>query len=114
MAIQEQMRKGTTSVIILNLLAELGRPMYGYEIIQALEARSQGYFRFQEGLIYPRLHDLERQGLLRSEWQGDEGERRRKFYAITDKGRRRLSEELRDWQAFSENVDRLLGGESPA
>lgn len=61
MTFQEQMRKGTTTVILLSLLAELDRPMYGYEIIKELEARSQGYFRFKEGLIYPRLHELERQ-----------------------------------------------------
>jgi PadR family transcriptional regulator PadR len=111
MTIQEQMRKGTTTVIILNLLAELDRPMYGYEIIKELEARSQGYFRFQEGLIYPRLHELERQGLLRSKWQGREGSRRRKFYTITDAGRRRLQEELRGWRAFYKHVNLLLGVE---
>lgn len=109
MAIQEQMRKGTTSVIVLKLLAEAERPMYGYEIIQQLESRSQGSFRFKEGLVYPRLHELERQGLLRSEWQGQEGERRRKFYTITDRGRHRLDEELGDWRSFSEGVNRLLG-----
>jgi PadR family transcriptional regulator PadR len=112
MTIREQMRKGTTTVIILNLLAELDRPMYGYEIIKELESRSEGYFRFKEGLIYPRLHELERQGLLRSEWHGEEGSRRRKFYRITDKGRRRLEAELRNWRAFAENVNRLLGVET--
>jgi PadR family transcriptional regulator PadR len=112
MTIQEQMRKGTTTVIILNLLAELERPMYGYEIIQELEARSEGYFQFKEGLIYPRLHEMERQGFLRSEWQGAEGTRRRKFYAITDRGRRRLEEELRSWQVFAKNVNQLLGVET--
>jgi PadR family transcriptional regulator PadR len=111
MAIREQMRKGTTTVILLNLLADLDRPMYGYEIIKELESRSEGYFRFKEGLIYPRLHELERQGLLRSEWRGEEGSRRRKFYRITDKGRRRLEAELRSWRTFAENVDRLLGVE---
>jgi len=49
--IREQMRKGTTTVILLNLLAEVDRPMYGYEIIQELEARSEGYVRFNEGVI---------------------------------------------------------------
>ena len=111
MTIREQMRKGTTTVIILSLLAELERPMYGYEIIKELEAKSQGYFRFKEGLIYPRLHEMERQGLLRSEWQGREGTRRRKFYVITDQGRRRLEQELQDWRSFAENVNRLLGVE---
>jgi DNA-binding PadR family transcriptional regulator len=111
MTIQEQMRKGTTTVIVLNLLAELERPMYGYEIIKELESRSEGYFRFKEGLIYPRLHELERQGLVKSEWKGEEGTRRRKFYQITDSGRRRLEEERQGWQAFAENVNRLLGVE---
>ena len=112
MSIQEQMRKGTTTVILLNLLAEVDRPMYGYEIIQALEARSQGTFHFQEGLIYPRLHELERQGLLHSEWQGEEGGRRRKFYAITEAGRRRLEKELQSWRSLIEYVNQLLGVEA--
>jgi DNA-binding PadR family transcriptional regulator len=112
MTIQEQMRKGTTTVIVLKLLAEVDRPMYGYEIIQELETRSRGYFHFKEGLIYPRLHEMERQGLLRSEWQGEEGERRRKFYGITDAGRRRLEKELDGWQAFAQQINHLLGVES--
>jgi PadR family transcriptional regulator PadR len=112
MTIQEQMRKGTTTVIILNLLAELDRPMYGYEIIKELEAQSEGYFRFKEGLIYPRLHELERQGLLRSEWWGEEGTRRRKFYRITDQGRRRLEEELQGWRTLARHVNQLLGVET--
>ena len=112
MAIREQMRKGTTTVIILNLLAGLDRPMYGYEIIQELEARSQGYFRFKEGLIYPRLHELERQGMPRAEWKGEEGSRRRKFYTITAAGRRRLEKELQGWQSFAANVNHLLGIET--
>mgnify|MGYP001825110711 CR=1 FL=1 len=111
MTIQEQMRKGTTTVIVLNLLAEFERPMYGYEIIKELEARSEGYFQFKEGLIYPRLHEMQRQGLVRSEWQGREGTRRRKFYEITESGRRQLEEDRQGWQAFSENVNRLLGVE---
>jgi PadR family transcriptional regulator PadR len=111
MTIQDQMRKGTTTVIILNLLAELDRPMYGYEIIQELERRSQGFFEFKEGLIYPRLHELERQGLLRSEWKGEEGSRRRKFYFITEAGRRRLDRELQGWRTFSHHIDLLLGVE---
>jgi PadR family transcriptional regulator PadR len=112
MTIKEQMRKGTTTVILLNLLANLDRPMYGYEIIQELEARSEGYFRFKEGLIYPRLHQMERQGLLRSEWRGEKGTRRRKFYAITAKGCRRLEEELKGWRAFAAHVNELLGLET--
>jgi DNA-binding PadR family transcriptional regulator len=112
MTVQEQMRKGTTTVIILNLLAEADQPMYGYEIIKELEAQSEGYFQFKEGLIYPRLHELERKGLLRSEWRGEEGTRRRKFYDITEQGRRRLKEELQGWQTLTRHVNQLLGVET--
>jgi DNA-binding PadR family transcriptional regulator len=111
MTIQEQMRKGTTTVIILKLLADADRPMYGYEIIKELESQSQGYFQFKEGLIYPRLHELERQELLRSEWRGQEGTRRRKFYSITSQGRRRLERELQGWRTLTRHVNRLLGVE---
>ncbi len=111
MALQEQIRKGTTEIIILSLLADLERAMYGYEIIKELESRSEGFFEFKEGLIYPRLHEMERQGLLRSEWHGEEGSRKRKFYAITAEGRRQLARDVESWQAFAENVSRLLGVE---
>ena len=112
MSIREQMRKGTTTVILLNLLAELDRPMYGYEIIQELEKRSQGYFQFKEGLIYPRLHELERQGFLKSRWQGEAGSRRRKFYSMTDAGYRQLEKELQGWRAFTRHVNQILGMET--
>ena len=113
MTVREQMRKGTTNFILLNLLAEADRSMYGYEIIQKLEERSDGFFEFKQGLVYPRLHELERDGYLRAEWEGEEGSRRRKFYTITDEGRRRLEKELQGWHALTRNVNKLLGAETP-
>ena len=109
-----QMRKGTTTVLLLNLLAEEDRPIHGYEIIKELEGRSQGYFDFKEGLVYPRLHELEREGFLRSRWQGEAGGRRRKVYTITDKGRQRLAQERAEWQALRQTMDLLLGTEPGA
>ncbi|MFL5803438.1 MAG: PadR family transcriptional regulator [Roseiflexaceae bacterium] len=106
---QDQMRKGTTTLAILKLLIDTGEPMHGYQIARALESRSQGSFQFKEGLLYPRLHQMEREGLLRSEWEGQRGTRRRKVYLPTAEGQRRLAEELEQWQAFSLNMDRLLG-----
>lgn len=107
----EQMRKGTTTLAVLKLLAETGAPMHGYQLIRELEARSQGFFQFKEGLIYPRLHQMEREGLLKSHWQGEPGTRRRKVYDITDEGRRRLEAELREWEAFSQGMRLLLEAE---
>jgi DNA-binding PadR family transcriptional regulator len=105
----DQMRKGTTTLAILKLLTDSGEPMHGYQIARALEKRSQGSFQFKEGLVYPRLHQMEREGLVKSEWEGKRGTRRRKVYLPTAEGKHRLSEELRQWQAFSVSMDRLLG-----
>ena len=105
----DQMRKGTTTLAILKLLVDTGEAMHGYQIARALESRSRGSFQFKEGLIYPRLHQMEREGLLRSQWQGERGTRRRKIYLPTAEGKRRLNEELKQWQAFSVSMEQLLG-----
>ena len=105
----DQMRKGTTNVAILKLLVDEGEPLHGYEIIRRLEARSQGYFRFKEGLVYPRLHRMEHDGLLASRWLGEPGTRRRKVYTVTDRGCRQLEVEMQRWQTFSRQMNQLLG-----
>jgi DNA-binding PadR family transcriptional regulator len=96
-------------VAVLKLLVDEEEPLHGYEIIRRLEARSQGYFRFKEGLIYPRLHRMEQQGLLESRWLGEPGTRRRKVYTVTDKGHRRLEVELRKWETLRRGMSLLLG-----
>jgi PadR family transcriptional regulator, regulatory protein PadR len=105
----DQMRKGTTTLAILKLLIDAEEPMHGYQIARALEGRSQGSFQFKEGLLYPRLHQMEHDGLLRSEWEGERGSRRRKVYRPTTEGKQRLAEELKQWQAFLLSMGRLLG-----
>ena len=105
----DQMRKGTTTLAILKLLADTGQAMHGYQIARALESRSRGSFQFKEGLIYPRLHQMEHEGLVRSEWEGERGSRRRKVYRPTAEGRRRLAEELKQWKAFNVSMEHLLG-----
>ncbi len=109
----DQMRKGTTTLAILKLLIDAGAPMHGYQIARALERRSNGTFQFKEGLLYPRLHQMERDGLVRSEWEGEQGSRRRKVYVPTPDGRRRLADELKQWQAFVVSMEQLLGPAGP-
>jgi len=105
----DQMRKGTTGVAILKLLVDWGEPLHGYEIMRRLEARSQGYFRFKEGLIYPRLHRMEQDGLLESQWVGEPGTRRRRVYTVTDKGQHQLEVEMQQWEALRQGMSLLLG-----
>ena len=103
-----QMRKGTTLVAILKHLADVDNPLHGYEMIHRLEARSQGIFTFREGLVYPTLHRMQREGLLESQWLGEPGTRRRKVYTITDKGLLRLKTELEHWYSFARGMALLL------
>ncbi len=110
----DQMRKGTTTLAILKLLLDTGEPMHGYLMIQELEARSRGIFAFNEGLIYPRLHQMEHDGLLRSRWEGEPGTRRRKVYVVTEKGRRQLEAEMEQWETFRRGMRLLLGLEGAA
>ena len=105
----DQLRKGTTTMALLKLLEDVGEPLHGYAIIRRLEARTQGALQFKEGLIYPTLHRLEQEGLLESRWLGEPGTRRRKVYAVTGQGRRRLRAELQEWEAFRQGMGLLLG-----
>ena len=110
----DQMRKGTTTMVILRLLSQAGEPLHGYGIIRQLEASSQESFRFKEGLIYPRLHQMEKDGLVESHWQGGPAARRRKVYEITEMGREQLTADVVRWQDLSRTVNRLLGLEENA
>jgi DNA-binding PadR family transcriptional regulator len=110
----DQMRKGTTVVAILKLLADTEKPLHAYEMIKRLEERSQGLFHFGEGLVYPTLHRMQREGLLESRWLHEPGTRRRKVYTVTDKGHNRLQIELHQWQEFARGMDLLLQIEPPS
>jgi PadR family transcriptional regulator PadR len=106
MSLQDQIRKGSTETLILSLLAK--EPMYGYQIGQELQQRSGGYFEMKEGLLYPTLHRMAQEGLLSSEWRESGTARRRKYYAITEKGRRALNEQTAEWQTFTKKLFHLL------
>jgi len=107
--------RGTTDIILLTLLSE--RHMYGYEIIQELERRSAGYFTFKEGLLYPALHALEKEGLVQSFWQDTPQGRRRRYYRLTDRGQAVLEPAVSERTTFATNLLALLhhtpAGEQP-
>ena len=68
--------------------------------VKELERRSQGYFKLKEGTLYPALHRLEGVGLIQGKWQMLPSGRQRRYYYITDKGRRVLVAERTQWQEF--------------
>jgi len=92
--------------VVLRLLNE--REMYGYEIIKEVHERTNGEFQWKEGTLYPCLHRMEGEGLIKSEWQKPEGERRRKYYHISGLGKQQLTSRVNEWQKFSESVNTLF------
>lgn len=102
----QQLRKGSTPLLILTVLSQ--KRMYGYEIMRELERRSDGYFTMTAALLYPALHQLEAEGLLSSEWQETQGKRRRKYYSITTKGKKALATRRSEWDRFIANLQKTI------
>ena len=98
MAQRRDLMKGSTDSLLLYLISQ--QPMYGYQIIKELDRKSQGYFRFKEGTLYPALHRLERAGLITGRWQLLSNGRPRRYYHITAKGSSSLATERVRWQDF--------------
>jgi PadR family transcriptional regulator PadR len=106
MAKLQQLRKGSTPLLLLSILT--ADKMYGYQIMRELEQRSEGYFTMTAALLYPALHQLEAEGLVKSEWQEGQGKRRRKYYTITPKGRKALTSSQTEWETFLMNLQKTL------
>lgn len=101
----KELLKGTTKTIILKMLER--EPMYGYGMIKNFEIMSKGVFKFKEGTLYPLLHSLEKKEYIESYWDTLEG-RKRKYYRITDKGRKNLEEKKEEWEIFSSTINTIL------
>lgn len=99
--------RGNTEALLLFLVNELEHT-YGYQLIKEIGRRSQGFFHFKEGTVYPALRKLENEGLLQGEWQQMPNGQERRYYHITGKGKEVLSEKLNMWQSFSDAVNLVL------
>jgi len=103
--------QGSIDSLLLYLLAQL--PMYGYQIIKELARKSQGYFKFKEGTLYPALHRLEKSGLILGKWQVLPNGRQRRYYYITPKGHSKLAAETIKWQDFLNAIKLIIQPASP-
>lgn len=99
--------KGSTSLLVLQLLKE--RDMYGYELVQEIEQRSDHSIRMKEGTIYPGLHRLEKQGYIEHYWQEQEKGPARKYYRITVEGKEILAERTSEWHRYVRTINNLIG-----
>jgi PadR family transcriptional regulator, regulatory protein PadR len=99
-----QLRKGSLELAILAALWE--GPLYGLEILRNLESGSD--LVVVEGTVYPLLTRLRSLGLLDSEWVESDSGHPRKYYRLTDAGRRRALAMARIWNRFSASMTSLL------
>ena len=78
---------------------------YGYSLIKDLEQRSQGFFRFKEGTVYPALRKLENEGLIKSEWRLSPKGKERRYYSITSQGIKALDTKIAMWRSFTDAME---------
>ena len=109
MAVEKSLVSGSTSMLLLKLLSE--KDMYGYEMIETLENRSNHVFQLKAGTLYPLLHSLEAGNYLTS-YEREVGGKARKYYSITKEGRRYLEKKEKEWKEYSQAVVQVLGGVS--
>ncbi len=91
--------------MVLSILA--GGESYGYEIIQKVRELSGGHIEWSDGMLYPVLHRLEREGLIESEWREAETGRERKYYSLSKEGRKALQNERHQWLAVHNTLSKL-------
>ncbi len=108
MKFDKELIKGGTTMLILNLLST--GDMYGYQMVRELEKRSDNIFTLKEGTMYPILHSLESRGMVEAYWEDSTSGRKRKYYHITSKGKRLLNEKKKEWEIYSNTVNRVIGG----
>lgn len=102
MDLSKDLVAASATPLVLGILAE--SDSYGYAIIKRVTELSGGQLHWTDGMLYPVLHRLERQGLVASKWEASDTGRQRKYYRITKDGRAQLAEEHRRWQAVDDTL----------
>ncbi len=95
MRIDRDLMRGAGPLAVLKLLER--KAMYGYELVEALDQRTQGVLDMGQSTLYPMLYNLEAKGLVVASWQTADTGRERKYYALTPKGKRKLAADAAQW-----------------
>ena len=98
--------------LVLAILAE--GESYGYAIIKRVTELSGGHLSWTDGMLYPVLHRLERNGLVAAKWRASEAGRRRKYYHLTKEGRVQLEAERKRWEIVDDTLRSLWMRTCPA
>ncbi|MFV0451496.1 MAG: PadR family transcriptional regulator [Propioniciclava sp.] len=108
MQVSKDLVAASAAPIVLGILAN--GENYGYAILTRIAEVSDQQFEWSEGLLYPLLHRLERQGYVTAHWGQAPSGRRRKYYRITPDGRDQLADQRRQWEAVNSSLGRLWAG----
>jgi len=103
---EAELLPGTLDLLILKAVS-LG-PLHGYGVLLRIQQISGEALFIEQGALYPALFRLVRQGLLKTEWDRSENNRRAKYYELTAKGRKRLQEEMDWWNRSSKAIAAVL------
>ncbi|QSE98681.1 PadR family transcriptional regulator [Fulvivirga lutea] len=103
--ISKNLTAASTKPIILGILKQGNS--YGYLIIKKIKEISEGKMEYSDGMLYPVLHRLEKEGLIKSNWSMEDDTRPRKYYEITETGKQSLVEEKQQWQQVNAVLDQL-------
>ncbi|MCK5147991.1 helix-turn-helix transcriptional regulator [bacterium] len=101
-----QLSKQCNESLILSVLAK-GKK-HGYQVALEVEDGSDGFFKFNHGTLYPILHKLEKEGLIKGNWKQEGPKRKRKYYQLTAKGRKYLASQKESWRLFMERLFHVL------
>ena len=99
--------QGTLALMVLKTLEALG-PLHGYGIARRIEQVSGDHVLLNQGTIYASLVRLQQRGWISADWGISSNNRKAKFYSITRKGRKHLSDDTAYWQRLSGVMGRVL------
>ena len=99
--------QGTLDMLVMRALAD--EPLHGYALVHRLALISGGRLTVPHGSLYPSLHRLENQGVLKADWRLTDSGREAKFYRLTAKGRKRLDADVAEWRELSTAISLILG-----
>lgn len=99
--------KFCNEILILSILFK--EKKHGYQLALELEEKSEGFFKFNHGTLYPILHKLEKEGLIKGSWKQEGPKRKRKYYNLTAKGKKYATAQFNAWQEFFDHFFDIAG-----
>jgi PadR family transcriptional regulator len=99
MKLERELMRGAGPTAVLQLLST--QSMYGYQLVETLAKQSNGVLAMGQSTLYPMLYNLEAKGLIEADWQEAPNGRKRKYYNLTGKGKKKLRADLDAWKKLT-------------